>query len=141
MGEMRERAINAAKYPYVINLDIDDQLLMKPDIFDDFVGLGWVESGQDKTYWLPGEERTEFNTIRSNFMISKSTHDAVPIPSQDFYIYEYIRRLYLAGASFSKSTNFCVQYDKHQGSLSTDPVTDKHNQARHDLRRLDKAVK
>lgn len=141
MGDMRNRAISHAKHPYVVNIDIDDQLLMAPDVFDDFVGLGWVEGDVSKEYWLPGEARTELNTIRSNFMISREIHDKVPLPSLDFYTYEYLRRLYVEGVSFSKTTNFCVSYDRRGDSLSANTTTDEHEQAWKDLRLLDRTVK
>jgi hypothetical protein len=145
MGGMRARAMEKAKHSWVINLDIDDQLLEAPkiddDIFVDFIGLGWIENGECKDYWLPGEKRSELNTIRSNFMVNKDTTAGVAILDKDFYVYDYLRQLYLGGALFGKTTNYCVMYDKYVGSLSSDPTSEEHERAINDLRRLERTVR
>jgi hypothetical protein len=125
MGEMRNVACSKAKYDYIISLDIDDTLLDVPEPTADFVGLGWLERGEEKEYWLPGEKRSPDNTIRSNIMFSKNLWQANPFIQHDYYIYKFIQGAYNSGFSFEKSDT-CVVYNREEGTLSSvdDPRRD-----------------
>jgi hypothetical protein len=141
MGEMRQRSMEKARHDYIINIDIDDEIISVPDTFYDFVGLNWIERMSEKSFWLPGEKRSENLTIRSNFMVSKKISEAVKIPSKDFYIYDYISRLYSFGVNFARTNNTCISYNRHNESLSSKPDTELRNMAHIDLKRLDKLVR
>lgn len=112
---MRNEAVDKCKNEYIVNLDIDDTLIALPDTEADFVGLGWIENEQEKTYWLPGEARTTKNTIRSNFMFKKS----IKFTDKDNYTYDYIADLIKLGATFAKTRKPCVVYNRRTDSRSS----------------------
>lgn len=141
MGAMRNDAIVKAKYPYIVSLDIDDRLIASPDTREDFVGLGWVEDGKSRKYWLPGEMKSPANTIRSNIMFSKVLWEKVKFIDHDFYIYEFIRQAYLQGFQLAKTKNACVLYEKRNDSLSFNPTSQAHDQARVMYRKLLRTIK
>lgn len=135
MGTMRNRACKKAKYKYIISLDIDDELLRVPSPKSDFVGLGWSEHGENKSYWLPGEERSLDNTIRSNVMFSKILWLESPFIDNDYYIYNFIESAYRNGFTFSKS-DVCLVYNRRNGSASSIISEEDRTQADKVLRRL-----
>lgn len=134
MGTMRNRACEKAKYDYIISLDIDDTILNVPEPTTDFVGLGWIERGEEKGFWLPGEKRSPDNTIRSNIMFSKDLWLKCRFIDHDYYIYKFIEGAFLNGFTFSKAGTSVV-YNRRDDSLSS--LSDKqHDEASEMLRSL-----
>lgn len=129
MGAMRNRAVAKAKYPYIVSLDIDDELIAAPDTKGDFVGLGWIEKGVEFRYWIPTERRANDKSIRSNIMFSKRLWNKIKFIDHDYYIYEFVRQSYLRNVKFKKTKNTCVIYHKRPNSLSANTDDDDHQQA------------
>lgn len=141
MGEMRNRAAARARHDFIISLDIDDMLLSQPDIFSGFTGLGWVENGKVFDYWLPGEERSANQTIRSNIMFSKEAWRRTKFAKHDYYIYDLLEKMYRKKVPMARTNNACVLYRKRSDSLSARTDDAGHAEADKMLNKLMGAVR
>lgn len=150
MGEMRNRAIAKAKHEYIISIDIDDELIAVPQVKADFIGLRWLEhntiTGKDTegNYCLPGERRAKNHTYREHIMFSKKLWDNIKFVNHDYFLYAFLKDVYLSGAKMARSEKICMIYNKHAGSISTtkEIVTDNaHKEARKMLVELERVSK